>query len=151
MPARDPVTVRVQVYLTDPKIIAALNREAKTSKQPLSQAAGRAIARGLRRSLPADPEDRLLALDRHVRDHTRAVARDLQILQELHVEGFRELFPALPETAADRDPLGSAVVQRRIERVMDRVASTLVRGTAFRAAAEAVDLDDTPAHRIAAE
>ena len=53
MPAKDPVTVRVQVYLTDPRVIAALNREAKATKQPLSQAAGRAIARGLKKSLPA--------------------------------------------------------------------------------------------------
>jgi type IV secretion system protein VirD4 len=145
--AKRPVTVRVQVYLTDPKVIAALNREAKATRQPLSQAAGRAIARGLKRSLPADPEDRLLALDRHIRDHARAVARDLQILQELHVEGFREMLPAFPEVAADRDPLARATVERRIERVLDRVAASIVRGPA---AVTDPEQPDAPAPRLKA-
>lgn len=128
MPAKDPVTVRVQVYLTDPRVIAALNREAKATKQPLSQAAGRAIARGLKKSLPADPDDRLLQLDRHIRDHVRSASRDMQVMQEVQVETLRELFQRLPEVASDRDPVVQAAADRRIERVLDRVAERMVRG-----------------------
>lgn len=128
MPAKDPVTVRVQVYLTDPRVIAALNREAKATKQPLSQAAGRAIARGLKKSLPADPDDRLLQLDRHIRDHVRSASRDMQVMQEVQVETLRELFQRLPEVASDRDPVTQAAADRRIERVLDRVAERMVRG-----------------------
>ena len=40
----EPRTARVQVYLTDPKLVSALNREARQCRLPLSQAAGRAIA-----------------------------------------------------------------------------------------------------------
>ena len=64
MARKEAGTCRVQVYLTDPKIAAGLNREARSGKIPLSQAAGRAIARGLLRSPQADPEDRLLHLER---------------------------------------------------------------------------------------
>lgn len=145
MPAKDPVTVRVQVYLTDPKVIAALNREAKATKQPLSQAAGRAIARGLKRSLPADPEDRLLQLDRHIRDHVRAASRDMQVMQEVQVETLRELFQRLPETAGDRDLVAQAAADRRVERVLDRVAERIVRGR------PANEREEAPASLQAAE
>ena len=79
-------TARVQVYLTDPKLVAALNREARRERAPLSQAAGRAIARGLHRTNQPDADDRLLNLDRALRDHMRAMARDVQIIEELLVE-----------------------------------------------------------------
>ena len=55
--ARKSTTCRVQVYLTDPKIAAGLNREARSGRIPVSQAAGQAIARGLRQRPQADPED----------------------------------------------------------------------------------------------
>ncbi len=77
---------RVQVYLTDPRVVAALQREARSANIPISQAAGRSLAKGLARSLPADPDDRLLQLDRALRDHMRSTARDVQIIQELVVE-----------------------------------------------------------------
>jgi len=50
MPRTNPQTARVQVYLTDPKLATALNREARAGRMPLSQAAGRAISRGLQKS-----------------------------------------------------------------------------------------------------
>ena len=44
MGGRETGATRVQVYLTDPKLVSALNREARQCRLPLSQAAGRAIA-----------------------------------------------------------------------------------------------------------
>jgi hypothetical protein len=121
-------TVRVQVYLNDPRIIAGLNREARVAKVPLSQAAGRVIARGLQRSLPADPEDRLLRLERALRDHMRAMARDMQIVQELQLENARALFHRLPDTQEDEDPTVLASVEHRVERLLDAVARHIVAG-----------------------
>ena len=125
---KKPLTARVQVYLSDPKLVAALTREAKTSKQPLSQAAGRAIARGLRRSVPADPDDRLLALERRFSDHARSTSRDLQIVQELQLEMARAFFERLPDSHVDLEPTVQAAVERRIDRLLDTVAARMVRG-----------------------
>ena len=50
MARKEAASARVQVYLTDPKVVSGLNREARSGKMPLSQAAGRAIARGLQKS-----------------------------------------------------------------------------------------------------
>lgn len=141
--AKPPATARVQVYLNDPKLVAALNREAKTSKQPLSQAAGRAIARGLRRSVPADPEDRLLALERRFSDHARSTSRDLQILQELQLEMARAFFERLPESHVDREPTVQAAVEQRIDRLLDTVAARMIRGRTL--------AQDPDAHKQAAE
>ncbi len=121
-------TARVQVYLVDPKIASALNREARQARIPLSQAAGRAIARGLERSVPADPEDRLLRLERTLRDHMRANARDMAITQELVVEIARAFFVRLPENLADADPLVQAAVERRIDRLLDAAAARIAAG-----------------------
>lgn len=124
----DPRTVRVQVYLTDPKLVTALGREARQGRLPLSQAAGRAIARGLHRSLPGDPEDRLLNLERSLRDHMRATARDLQIIEELLVELARAFFLRLPDALVDQDPTVLAAVERRIEKLLDATAARIVAG-----------------------
>jgi hypothetical protein len=118
----------VQVYLTDPKVVSALHREAKVMKAPLSRAAGRAIARGLKRSVPADPDDRLLRLERGLRDHMRSTSRDLQIVEELLVEIARALFVRMPDVQADEDPSVQAAVERRIERMLDATAARIVRG-----------------------
>jgi hypothetical protein len=126
MASRQVPTARVQVYLTDARVIAALDREARTTQVPLSQAAGRAIARGLRQSLPADPEDRLLRLERSLRDHMRATARDMEIVQELLVEVARAFFLRLPDVEADEDALVLAAVERRIERLLDATAARIV-------------------------
>jgi hypothetical protein len=128
MTRKDVPTARVQVYLTDAKVIAGLNREARAAKVPLSQAAGRAIARGLQQSPAADPEDRLLRLERALRDHMRATGRDMQIVQELLVEVARAFFLRLPDVLADEDPTVQAAVERRIERLLDATASRIVSG-----------------------
>lgn len=130
MASADPSTTRVQVYLGDRRVLAALDREARQAGISQSQAAGRAMARGLARSLPADPDDRLLNLDRALRDHMRATARDVQIIQELVVELARAFFLRLPDAAIDEDPVVKAAVEHRIERLLDATAERLVRGQA---------------------
>lgn len=131
-------TVRVQAYLTDAKIAAALDREARQARIPLSQAAGRAIARGLQKNVAADPDDRLLHLERSLRDHMRSTARDMQIVQELLVEVARAFFLRLPDALVDEDPTVQAAVERRIERLLDATAARIVSGgsRAHREAAE---------------
>lgn len=121
-------TSRVQVYLNDPKIVSGLNREARSGRMPLSQAAGRAIARGLLKSPQADPEDRLLKLERSLRDHMRSTARDMQIVQELLIEVARAFFLRLPDAVVDQDPTVQAAVDRRIERLLDATAARIVAG-----------------------
>lgn len=128
MPRTNPRTARVQVYLTDPKLATALNREARAGRMPLSQAAGRAISRGLQKSPHADPEDRLLQLERSLRDHMRSTARDMQIVQELLIEVARAFFLRLPDAVVDQDPTVQAAVDRRIERLLDATAARIVAG-----------------------
>jgi hypothetical protein len=128
-------TSRVQVYLNDPKIVSGLNREARSGRMPLSQAAGRAIARGLLKSPQADPEDRLLQLERSLRDHMRSTARDMQIVQELLIEVARAFFLRLPDAVVDQDPTVQAAVDRRIERLLDATAARIVAGRSDREAA----------------
>lgn len=121
-------TPRVQVYFENPKTELALRREARANRTTLSRAAEQAIARGLLRRPAADPEDRVLALDRALRDHMRATARDMTIVQELLVEFARAFFARLPDTAADQDPLLRAAVEVRIERLLDAAAARIVAG-----------------------
>lgn len=126
--AEEKPTPRVQVYFEDPKVELALRREARAGKLTLSRAAERAIARGLHKRPAADPEDRLLNLDRALRDHMRATARDMTIVQELLVEFARAFFARLPDTMADQDPLLRAAVEARIERLLDAAAARIVAG-----------------------
>lgn len=130
MASKQTGTCRVQVYLKDPKVAAGLGREARAGKIPLSQAAGRAIARGLMHSPRADPDDRLLNLDRSLRDHMRSTARDMQIVQELLIEVARAFFLRLPDAVIDEDPTVQAAVDRRIERLLDATAARIVAGRA---------------------
>jgi hypothetical protein len=125
----DRPTARVQVYFDNPKVEAALRREARASKVPMSRAAERAIERGLQRRPQADAEDRLLALERSLRDHMRATARDMAILQELLVEFARAFFARLPDCPGDTDPLMLAAVEARIEKMLDQAAYRLVSGS----------------------
>lgn len=129
MTAREAATTRIQVYLTDPRVVAALQREARSANIPISQAAGRSLAKGLARSLPADPDDRLLQLDRALRDHMRSTARDVQIIQELVIEVARAFFMRLPDAVTDQDPIARAAVDRRIERLLDDTAARLIGGS----------------------
>lgn len=108
--------------------MAALQREARSANIPISQAAGRSLAKGLARSLPADPDDRLLQLDRALRDHMRSTARDVQIIQELVIEVARAFFMRLPDAITDQDPVARAAVDRRIERLLDDTAARLISG-----------------------
>lgn len=128
MGGRETGATRVQVYLTDPRVVAALQREARLANIPISQAAGRALAKGLARSLPADPDDRLLQLDRALRDHMRSTARDVQIIQELVIEVARAFFMRLPDAVTDQDPVARAAVDRRIEQLLDDTAARLISG-----------------------
>lgn len=128
MARRDAATHRVQVYLNDPKVLAGLNREARTGRMPLSQAAGRAIARGLQKSPQADPDDRLLTLEQALRGHMKSTARDMQIVQELLIEVARAFFLRLPDALVDQDPTVQAAVDRRIEHLLDATAARIVAG-----------------------
>lgn len=130
---------RVQVYLTDPRVTAALNREAVSGGVPLSQAAARAIGRGLQGSPRGDPDDRLLALERALRDHMRSTARDVQIIQEMLVELARAFFLRLPDAVIDEDPTVQAAVDRRIERLLDATAARIVAGSGRPGAAAAAE------------
>lgn len=125
----DQPTARVQVYFENPKIETALRREARAARIPLSRAAERAISRGLARRPDADPEDRLLRLERGLRDHMRNTGRDMSILQELVVEVGRIILQRLPDIPADHDPLLLAAVEIRIERMFDAVASRIAAGS----------------------
>lgn len=128
MRGRETAATRIQVYLTDPRVVAALQREARAANIPISQAAGRSLAKGLARSLPADPDDRLLQLDRALRDHMRSTARDVQIIQELVIEVARAFFMRLPDAITDQDPVARAAVDRRIEQLLDDTAARLISG-----------------------
>jgi len=128
MRGRETAATRIQVYLTDPRVVAALQREARSANIPISQAAGRSLAKGLARSLPADPDDRLLQLDRALRDHMRSTARDVQIIQELVIEVARAFFMRLPDAITDQDAVARAAVDRRIEQLLDDTAARLISG-----------------------
>ena len=128
MSRREKLATRVQVYLNDPKVVSSLNREARTGRIALSQAAGQAIVRGLLKSPRADPEDRLLNLERSLRDHMRSTGRDMQIVQELLIEVAKAFFLRLPDALADEDPTVQAAVDRRIERLLDATAARIVSG-----------------------
>jgi len=137
-------TARVQVYLTDPKLVSALNREARQGRLPLSQAAGRAIARGLRNGGPGDPEDRLLQLERSLRDHMRLTGRDVQIIQELLIELARAFFLRLPDAAVDENPIVQAAVEHRIERLLDATAARIAAGGRKKDAKPTAPVEEQP-------
>ncbi len=145
----EPVTFgpaqRIQAYLSNPAVRAALEREARRTGLPLSQAAARAIARGLARSPAADPEDRLLRLDRALRDHMRSTARDMEILQELVAGLARVLFLALPDSAPEPAPLARAAAERRLERMLDEVAARLASAPARAARRQTLAQEAAPA------
>lgn len=128
MARSEKLATRVQVYLNDPKVVSSLNREARVGRIALSQAAGQAIVRGLARNPKADPDDRLLNLERSLRDHMRSTGRDMQIVQELLIEVAKAFFLRLPDALADEDPTVQAAVERRIERLLDATAARIVSG-----------------------
>ncbi|HET6971768.1 MAG TPA: hypothetical protein VFH92_11625 [Phenylobacterium sp.] len=132
----------------------ALRREARAAKVPLSRAAERAIERGLVRRPSADPEDRLLRLDRALRDHMRSTARDMAILQELVVELARALFLRLPDSPGDADALLQAAAAARVERLLDAAAARIAAGSPDHSAVDAAAASSEAngmAHRNGAE
>lgn len=131
-------TARVQVYFENPKVEQALRREARAARIPLSRAAERAIGRGLVKRPTADPEDRLLKLERSLRDHMRSTARDMSIVQELLVELARIILLRLPDSPADDDPLHRASVELRIQRMLNEAASRISAGETVVAATDFV-------------
>lgn len=120
-------TVRVQTSLPA-KVFRALEREAGVRGLSVSQVAAEALQRGLKGRVQADPEDRLLTLERRLSDHMRLTARDLQIVEELQFAIARVLFTRLPETAHDRDPVLQAAVDARLKKLLDEVASKINAG-----------------------
>ena len=128
MARRAGETCRVQVYLSDPKVVTGLNREARAGRMALSQAAGRAIARGLQSHAGREAEDRLETLEQALRDHMRSTARDMQIVQELLVEMARAFFQRLPDAEPDETPSVQASVDRRIDRMLDDTAARIIAG-----------------------
>lgn len=128
MARRETPATRVQVYINDPKVVSSLNREARVGRIALSQAAGQAIVRGLIKSPRGDPDDRLLNLERSLRDHMRSTGRDMQIVQELLIEVAKAFFLRLPDALVDEDPTVQAAVERRIERLLDATAARIVSG-----------------------
>lgn len=117
---------RVQAYISDADVANALNREARSARITLSQAAARAIARGLENSARSETEERLLRLEAAMRDHMRLITGDLQIIQELVVELARAFFLRLPDAFVDEDPTVQAAVDRRIDRLLDATAQRIM-------------------------
>ena len=88
---------RLQVYLGNDNLGAALEREAKINRISLSQAAALMIARGLKSRISADPNDRLLVLERRLSDHMRLSARDFVIIEEMLFVSLRIMMSRFPE------------------------------------------------------
>lgn len=120
--------VRIQTFLSRAEI-DVLDRAARLQRLSRSQAARQAIVGGLAGRI-ADPDDRLLRLERRLSDHMRLSVRDLRIIEELVFSLTRLLLSRLPETAEDRDPVRLASVERRLQRILDDVAAKIVAGPA---------------------
>lgn len=119
--------VRVQASVT-PECAAALDRHAKLRRSSRSGAVSDVITLGLRGLTRADPEDRLLRLERRLHDHMRLTARDLRIVEEFLLVQIRMLLSRLPETAHDRDPVARAAVEARLHDVIEEVSAQIVAG-----------------------
>lgn len=124
VPKSKPPT-RVQIYLAREDIAAALEREARLSGQSLSQAASSILERGLRGQVQADPDDRLLALERRVAEQGRRAARDLIIIEEIVFITLRTIFSRMPETAQEKDPAYRGAVDDLMQGAINEVAERL--------------------------
>lgn len=119
---------RVQVYLSDPRVAAALVQEAEAGGLPLSQAAGLAIMRGLQAE--SDRSERLARLEIAVDELKRGTSRDIQIVQELLIEIARAVFIRLPDTHLDQDPVVQSAVSLRVDRLLDSAAARIIARSA---------------------
>ena len=123
----DGKLVRVQTMVT-PECAAALDRHARLRRSSRSGAVNDVISRGLRGLTQADPEDRLLRLERRLYDHMRLTSRDLRIVEEFLLVQIRMLLSRLPETAMDRDPVARAAVETRLHDVIEEVSARIIAG-----------------------
>ena len=118
---------RLQVYLGDPALGAALDREAKVNRVSLSQAAVLMIQRGLKNRISADPNDRLLVLERRLSDHMRLSARDLVIIEEMLFVSMRMMLSRFPEADEERAGPYRASVEANLQILMGEVAERVRR------------------------
>jgi hypothetical protein len=129
---------RLTINLPDGPVLGAIKREAERGHLSLSQAGLKALERGVRRA-PADVEDRLLQLERSLRDHMRLTARDFALTQELMAGVARLLCERLP-------PMGSSALDRRIaERDVEALLARVVREVASGKAKARQDAADSEA------
>jgi hypothetical protein len=118
---------RLTINLPDGPVLGAVRREAENGHLSLSQAGFKALERGVRRA-PADAEDRLLKLERSLRDHMRLTARDFALTQELMVGVARALFERLP--ASEQTDITQRLAARDVEQLLARVVAEIANGRA---------------------
>lgn len=124
--ARKPFE-RLTINLPDGPVLGAIRREAEHGRLSLSQAGLKALERGVRRA-PADVEDRLLQLERSLRDHMRLTARDFALTQELMVGVARIVCERLPPR--EQTELARRIAERDIEALLARVVREVAGGKA---------------------
>jgi hypothetical protein len=120
---------RLQVYLGDENMGAALEREAKVNRISLSQAAALMIAKGLKSRISADPHDRLLVLERRLSEHMRLSARDFVIIEEMLFVTMKMLVSRFPEAEEERSAPYRASVEMNLQALMSEVAERVRRAS----------------------
>jgi hypothetical protein len=120
---------RLQVYLGDENMGAALEREAKVNRISLSQAAALMIAKGLKSRISADPHDRLLTLERRLSDHMRLSSRDFIIIEEMLFVTLKILVSRFPEADEERSAPYRASVENSLQVLMGEVAERVRRAS----------------------
>jgi hypothetical protein len=120
---------RLQVYLADENMGAALEREAKVNRISLSQAAALMIAKGLKSRISADPHDRLLVLERRLSEHMRLSARDFVIIEEMLFVTMKMLVSRFPEAEEERSAPYRASVEMNLQALMGEVAERVRRAS----------------------
>ena len=120
---------RLQVYLGDENMGAALEREARVNRISLSQAAALMIAKGLKSRISADPHDRLLALERRLSDHMRLSSRDFIIIEEMLFVTLKILVSRFPEADEERSAPYRASVENSLQVLMGEVAERVRRSS----------------------
>jgi hypothetical protein len=133
---------RLQVYLGDEAIGAALDREAKVNRISLSQAAVMMIQRGLKNRISADPADRLLVLERRLSDHMRLTARDLVIIEEMLFVSLRMMLSRFPEAEEEKSGPYQASVEASLQVMMGEVAERVRRTSAGKIVPSRTDASD---------
>jgi hypothetical protein len=118
---------RLQVYLADETLGAALEREAKVNRISLSQAAALMIAKGLKSRISADPHDRLMVLERRLSEHMRLSARDFVIIEEMLFVTMKMLVSRFPEADEERSAPYRASVENSLQVLMGEVAERVRR------------------------